>query len=103
MAQEFLQPLEDEAEVVADGAHDGVDLIAEAALEEVSAQMAVCLAVSDDGFDGGSPPEFVLDLPVDAALLAGFEHPPRVGGVMAAVAFVHIGPAGFTFQVQHLS
>ena len=92
MAQECPQPLEDESEVVTDSAHDGVDLIAEAALEEVSAQVAVCLAVSDDGFDGGSPPEFLLDLAVNAALLAGFEDPPRVRGVVAAIALVHIGP-----------
>ena len=70
MGQEFPQPLEDESEVVADGAHDGVDLVSEAALEEVSPQMAVCLAVSDDGFDGGSPPEFFFDLAVHAAFLA---------------------------------
>ncbi len=68
-AQESLQPLEDEAEVVADGAHDGVDLVAAAAVQEVSPKMAIGLAVADDGFDGGSPPEFLLELPVDAALL----------------------------------
>ena len=41
MAQKVPQPLEDEAEVVADGAHDGVDPIAETALEEVSVRMTV--------------------------------------------------------------
>jgi hypothetical protein len=92
LGQEFPLPLEDESEVVTDGAHDGVDLIAEAALEEVSAEMAVCLAVSDDGFDGGSPSEFLFDLAMNAALLAGFEDPRRVGSVVAAVVFVHIGP-----------
>ena len=54
--------------------------------------MAVCFAVPDDSFDGGSPAEFLLDLAVNAALLAGLEDPPRVGGVVAAVSFVHIGP-----------
>jgi hypothetical protein len=33
--------------------------------------MAVGLAVTDDGLDGGSPAQFPLDLAVDAALLAG--------------------------------
>ncbi len=47
----------------------------EAAFEEVSAQVAVGFAVSDDGFDGGSSLQLLLDLPVDAALLAGFEDP----------------------------
>ena len=54
--QEFPQPLEDEAQVVADGAHDGVDLVAVSALEEVAAQVAVGFAMTDDGFDGGLPP-----------------------------------------------
>ncbi len=69
MAQEFPQPLEDEAQVVADGAHDGVDVVAEASMQEVAAQMAVGLAMSDDGLDGGSSPQFLLDLSVDAAFL----------------------------------
>ena len=92
MAQEFPQPLEDEAQVVADGAHDGVDLVAEAAFQEVAAEMAVHLAMSDDGFDGGSSPQFASDLPVDGALLTGFEDPPRIGRVVAPVALVHISP-----------
>ncbi len=37
-AQKFPRPFEDEAEVVADGAHNGVDLVAIAALEEVAAK-----------------------------------------------------------------
>ena len=41
----------DEAEVVADGAHDGVDAVAEAAVQEVAAEMAVCLAMTDDGLN----------------------------------------------------
>ena len=85
------QPFEDEADVVADSTHDGVDAVAEASLEEVSVEMAVALAVSDDRFDGGSPPKFPFDLAVDAAFLAGFEHPPRDGCVVAPVSLVHIG------------
>ena len=81
-AQKFPQPLEDKAQVVADGAHDGVDVVAEAAFEEVAAQVAVGLAMSDDGFDGGPSPQLLLDLAMDAALLAGFEDPPRVGSVV---------------------
>ena len=63
-AQEFPQPLEDEAHVGADGAHDGVDLVAAAALEEGAAQMAVGFAMADDGLDGGPAPQFSLDLAV---------------------------------------
>ena len=60
--QKFPQPLEDEAEVVADGAHDGVDSVAVTALEEVAPEMAVHLAMTDNEFDGGSAPELLLDL-----------------------------------------
>jgi len=91
-AQKFPQPPEDEAEVVADGAHDGVDVVSAAAVQEVSAQVAVGFAMADDGFDGGSPPEFLPDLAVDAAVLAGFEDPAGLWRMLAAVAFVHIGP-----------
>ena len=86
MAQEFPQPLEDEAQVVADGAHDGVDLVAVSALEEVAAQVAVGFAMTDDGFDGGSPSELLLDLSMDAALLPRFEDPERFGRIVALVA-----------------
>ena len=89
--QKFPQPLEDEARVVADGVDDGVDVVAEAAFEEVSAQATVGFAMADDGFDGRSSPEFLLDLAVDAALLAGFEDPARLRRVVAAIAFVDIG------------
>ncbi len=71
--QEFPQPLEDEAEVVADGAHDGVDLVAAASVQEVAPQMAVGFAMADDGLYGGSASEFLLDLAVNATLLARFE------------------------------
>ena len=41
--------------------------------------MAIGLAVSDDGLDGGSPAQLPLDLAMDAALLAGLEDPERLG------------------------
>ena len=50
------------AQVVADGAHDGVEVIAVSAFEEVSAQMAIGFAMADDGLDGGAPPQFLLDV-----------------------------------------
>ncbi len=77
---------------MADGAHDGVGLAAEAALEEVAAQMAVGFAMADDGLNGGSSPEFASDLAMDAALLARLEDPVRVRRIVAPVALVHIGP-----------
>ncbi len=70
-------------------------------MQKVSAEVAIGFAMTDDGFDGGSPPQFLLDLAMDAALLAGFEDPPRVGGVVAPVALVHIGPLDLAAG-QHL-
>lgn len=75
MAQELPQRLDDEAQVVGDGAHGGVNLIAEAAFEVVTVQMAVGFAMTDDGRYGGSGPQFASDLAVDAALLARMEDP----------------------------
>ena len=46
----------------ADGAHDGVDAVAEAALEEVAVQVAVGFAMADDGLDGG-PASFAVKNP----------------------------------------
>ena len=69
-AQKLSQPFEDEAQVLAYGAHDGVELVALAALEEVAAQMAVGFAMADHRFDGGAPPQFLFNLAMDAALLA---------------------------------
>ena len=71
LRKSFPRPLGDEARVVADGAHDGVALVAVAALAEVSAQVTVGLARSDDGLDGGAASEFASDLTMDAALLPG--------------------------------
>jgi len=94
-APEFPEPVEDEAEVVSDGGHDGVDLVALASLEEVSGQMAIGFAMSDDGLDGGPPPEFLFDLSMNAAPLAGFEDPARLWHIVAPVSLVHIDPVDF--------
>ncbi len=73
---------------MADGAHDGVDLVAEAAFQEVAVQMAIGFAVADDGLDGGSSPQLLLDLPVDAALLAGFEDPVWLWRVVILTPYI---------------
>ena len=72
-AQQEPQPLEDEAKVVAHSTDDGVDLVAEAALQEVSVEMAITFAMADHRFDGTSPFQFLFDLAKDTALLAGLE------------------------------
>ena len=80
------------AEVVADGAHDGVDLVAKAAFEEVSAQMAVGFAMTNDGLDGGPTPELLFDLAVNAALLPGTIDPVGLRRIVADIALVHMSP-----------
>ncbi len=54
--------------------------------------MAVYLAMADDGFDGGSSPEFASDLTVDAALLPGPIAPVWVWRIVADIALVDIVP-----------
>ena len=76
---------------VSGAAHDGVDLVAWAAFQEVAPEMAVGLAMTDDGLDGGSPPEFAFDLSVNAALLARFEDPARLRRVVTHITRIHIG------------
>lgn len=56
------------------------------AFEEVAAEMAVGLEVSDHGFDGRAASEFALDDAEDAAFLAGDEHAARIGHGVAAIA-----------------
>ncbi len=89
-AQEKLHPYKEEAEVVANGAHHGVDVISEVSLEEVSTKLTVGFVVTDDGLNGASSPEFFFDLSVDAAFLSGFEDPVRPRHVVATVALVDI-------------
>ncbi len=64
-------------------------------MQEVAAQMAVSFAVSDDGFDGGSSPQFASDLAVDAALLPGTIDPVWLRRIVAHIALVHINALDF--------
>lgn len=50
-AQKLPEPSEDQAQVVADGAEEGVCAIALASVQEVSIQVAVRLGVADHGLD----------------------------------------------------
>ena len=50
--QEKPQPVEDEAEIVADGREHGIVLIAVAPAQEVAAQMTVLFQMADHGLDG---------------------------------------------------
>ena len=83
-AQENLQPLEDEAEIVADGGQHGVGVAVVASAQEVPSQVAVRLHVADRRLDGGTSSEFFLDLAVDAAPLRQ-QHVELVADPMASM------------------
>ena len=55
--QEPPQMVEDETEVVASAAQQGVDGVADCAGKEVTIEPAVVLHVTDHGFDGAAPSE----------------------------------------------
>lgn len=55
--------------------------------------MAIGLEVSDDGLDGGAAPEFLFDLAMDAAPLAGTVDPERIGRLVALIALVDVDAA----------
>ena len=60
------------------------------ALEVAAAEVAFLFHVTDEGLDGGAPPELAFDDAEDAALLSRDEDAARVLGVMTAVTLVDI-------------
>ena len=77
--QQSLQPLEDEAEAVADGGQHGVGMVAVSSVEAIAVEMAVCLHMADHRLDGGPSPELLLDGAEDSALPAEDEDAERLG------------------------
>ena len=65
-------------EVAADGAHGGVDPVVEPSFQEVAPRVTIGFAMTDHGLDGRASTKFALDLTSYAALLAGYEDPPRL-------------------------
>ena len=59
--QEFSEPGEDAAEVVADGGEDDVGGVSWAASEVATAEVTFGLQMSDDGLDGGAAAQLALD------------------------------------------
>ena len=53
-AQEFSEPGEDAAEVVADGREDDIGGVSVAAFEIAASEVTFGLQVADDGFDSGA-------------------------------------------------
>jgi hypothetical protein len=69
-AQNHPQPSEDEAEIVADGAQDGIGRVAFAALQVATAEMAICFHMTDHRLDGGATSELAFDATEHATLLS---------------------------------
>jgi hypothetical protein len=67
-AQQKPQPVEQEAEVVADGGEYGVDGVASAMGKVIAAHAVLGLEMTDHRFDGGASFHVALDLRGDAAL-----------------------------------
>src|SRR4051794_26327176 len=88
--KEAREPGAEQAEVVACGGEDEVGGVALGAEQEVAAEMAIALHVSDDGLDGVAASPFAADGGSDAALLAG-EYDAVAVGVVAAIAPVDVG------------
>ncbi len=84
------EPEEQESEILPGGGQDGVDGVALAVCEVVSAHSMLGFEVSDDRLDGGAASELSFDLIGDASLLAAVEglQAVFVGGVVAVIAGV---------------
>lgn len=65
------QPVEQEAEVIADGGKHGVVGVALGEGQEVAAHAVVVLEMADDGFDGGPASQRPFDGLGEATLVAG--------------------------------
>lgn len=88
--QQKPEPFEQEAEVVAGRGENGIDGVAGAVGEIVSLHAMIGFEMSDDGFDGRSPPHLAFDLGRHAAFLARGEDPELVigGRIVAAISLV---------------
>jgi len=82
--------VEDETEVVAGAAQQGVDGAADGAGKEVTIEPAVVLHVTDHGFDGAAPSELASHRWRQATALACDED-AAVGDTMATIAAIDVG------------
>ena len=82
------RPVEQEADVVACGCEDGVDAVAFAMGEVVSAHAVLVLDVTDDRFDGGTALHLLFDCGRHTAFLALGKDAEGVGvgSVVASVS-----------------
>ena len=91
--QEFCEPPQEQAEVVAGRGEDGVDAVADAAFEIVAVHAVLGLDVADDGLDSRTTLHLAPDGSRDAADLPRDPDPEPVRVVVAAVPFVDMDAA----------
>src|SRR5712671_3530929 len=91
--QEFCEPPQEQAEVVAGRGEDGVDAVACAAFEIVAVHAVLGLDVADDGLDSRATLHLAADGSRDAADLPRDPDPEPVRMVVAAVSFVDVDAA----------
>src|ERR1700754_5121960 len=91
--QEFCEPPQEQAEVVAGRGEDGVDAIADAAFEIVAVHAVLGHDVADDGLDSRTTLHLATDGSRDAAPLPQEQDPGPVRGVVAPVPFVDMDAA----------
>src|SRR3954468_4492549 len=86
--QEFCEPPQEQAEVIAGRGEDGVDAVADAGFEIVAVHAVLGLDVADDGLDSRTTLHLAPDGSRDAADLPRDPDPEPVRVVVAAVPFV---------------
>jgi hypothetical protein len=91
--QKFLEPAQEQAEVVASGGEHGVDAVAMPAVEMVAAHPVVVLEMAGHGLDGGAPPHLAADGLGNPADLAADPDLEPIGIVVAAIALVALDAA----------
>lgn len=93
MAQECCEPSQEQTEVVAGCCEDGVDAVAEAALEVVAVHAVLGIDVADDGLDSRTTLHLAPDGSRDVADLLRDPDPEPVRVVVATVPFGDVDAA----------
>src|SRR5947208_3029307 len=92
--QKPREPAQEEAEVVAGGGEHGIDAIAVAPLQIIAAHTVLGLGMTDDWFDGGSPPHLAANGFRDAPNLAADPDAELLFLIVAAITLVDMDAAG---------
>src|SRR6201989_70854 len=91
--QEFCEPPQEQAEVVAGRGEDGVDAVADAAFEIVAVHAVLGLDVADDGLDSRTTLHLAPDGSRDAAELTPDPDPEPMRVIVTAIPFVDVDAA----------